>query len=241
MSLFHAPCGTTRFLDPSFPYPNGSTGAWGYDFRDGGRLVHPRTPDLMSYCGPEWVSDYHFTNALRYRLHTAASSGVSSLVSAPAKALLLWGGVDAGGVPFLEPAFVVDAPPSLPRSTGEYELIGRTADGDDLFSLSFDLPEIADGDGRSSFAFVLPVQPGWADQLASITLLGPSGSDTLDEDTDRPVTILRNPQTGQIRAILRGRSAASQDGGNTAAALSSEPGLEVLTSRGIPDPQDWTR
>ena len=34
---------------------------------------------------------------------------------------------------------------------------------------------------------VLPVQPGWADQLAGITLSGPGGSVTLDEETDRPM------------------------------------------------------
>ena len=62
--------------------------------------------------------------------------------------------------------------PSLPRSSGEYEIIGRNDAGDELFSLSFDLPEVADRDGRPSFAFALPVQPGWSDELASITLSG---------------------------------------------------------------------
>ena len=69
MSLYHAPCGAAGGPDPSFPYPDGSIGAWGYDSRDGGRLVHPRQGrDLMSYCSPRWISDYSFTNALRYRL-----------------------------------------------------------------------------------------------------------------------------------------------------------------------------
>ena len=34
---------------------------------------------------------------------------------------------------------------------------------------------------------VLPVQPGWAGRLAGITLSGPGGSVTLDEETDRPM------------------------------------------------------
>ena len=45
-------------------------------------------------------------------------------------------------------------------------------------------------DGRASFAFVLPVQPGWAGNLASITLFGTGGLVTLDDDTDLPMTIL---------------------------------------------------
>ncbi len=226
--------------DPSFPYPRGTIGAWGYDFETG-VLVPPASGDLMSYCGSRWISDYHFTNALRYRLHTAGPEGLSSVVAAPARSLLLWGGVGAGGAPFLEPAFVVEAPASLPRSTGEYQIIGRTADGDELFSLTFEMPTVADGDGRSSFVFALPVQSEWADELASITLLGPGGSTTLDEKTDRPVTILRNPRTGQIRGILRGPAAAPPNVDATVLALSLDPGLERLTSRGIPGPDDWTQ
>ncbi len=241
LSLLHAPCPDPPGSDRSYPYSRGSIGVWGYDSREGGRLVPPARSDLMSYCLFQWISDYHFTNALRYRLHTAAGGRLSSLVAAPAESLLLWGGVNGGGAPFLEPAFAVEAPASLPRSTGEYEISGRSGAGDELFSLSFEMPQVADGDGRSSFAFVLPVQPDWADQLASITLSGPGGSVTLDQDTDRPVTILRNPRTGQIRGILRDRPDASRVRDDAVSALSQEPGMEVLTSRGIPDPDDWTR
>ena len=241
LSLLHAPCGGAGGPDPSYPQTDGSIGAWGYDLHEGGQLVPPSRSDLMSYCGPKWISDYHFTNALRYRLHTAASGGQSSLVAAPARSLLLWGGVDAGGTPFLEPAFVVEAPASLPRSTGEYQIIGRTADGDELFSLTFEMPTVADGDGSSSFAFVLPVQPEWPESLASITLSGPGGSATLDDKTDRPMTILRNSRTGQIRGILRDGSAAALARDDAVSALSREPDMEALNSRGIPDSEDWTR
>ena len=260
LNLSHAPCGNAGWPDPSFPETDGSIGAWGYDFREGGQLVPPSRPDLMSYCGPdEWISDYHFTNALRYRLQTAATGASSSLVAAPARSLLshnaggepplaapartllLWGGVDTKGAPYLEPAFVVDAPASLPRSTGEHQIIGRTAAGDELFSLTFEMPKVADGDGRSSVAFALPSPPEWANSLASITLSGPGGSVTLDQNTNRPVTILRNPRSGQIRAILRGAAAVPPDVNATVSALSLDPGLERLTSRGIPDPEDWTR
>ena len=67
MSLAHAPCGAPAGLDPAFPYPDGSSGVWGYDF-DRGRLVRPSTPDVMAWCADPWISDYHFTKALRFRL-----------------------------------------------------------------------------------------------------------------------------------------------------------------------------
>ena len=233
LSLQHAPCGNPAQRDLSFPYPDGSTGAWGYDFRDGGGLVHPSTPDLMSYCRPRRISDYHFTNALRFRLFDERTPLVA------ATSLLLWGGMDAEGEPFLNPAFVVDAPPALPDDAGEHRITGRTASGVELFSLDFAMPETADGDGSSSFAFVLPAEPGWADNLASITLSGPGGSVALDSDTDLPMAILLDPSTGQVRGILRDMPQA-----DAAAALAPQAGpdsLDVLFSRGIPDAAAWSR
>ena len=232
LSLRHAPCGGAARPDRLFPYPDGSTGAWGYDFRDGGRLVGPSTPDLMSYCNPEWISDYHFANALRFRLFDEGPPQVA------ARSLLLWGGMDAEGEPFLNPTFVVDAPAALPDSTGSHRIIGRTASGDDLFSVDFTMPEVADSDGSSSFAFVLPAQPGWAANLATLTLSGPGGSVTLDGDTDLSMTILLDPSTGQVRGILRDLPQAD------AAALAPQAGLDgldVLFSRGIPDTAAWGR
>ena len=80
LSLPHAPCGGAGGSDPSFPYTDGSVGVWGYDFRGGGRLVGPQQYyDLMSYCEPEWVSDYHFTNALRFRLFDEGPPQVGGL------------------------------------------------------------------------------------------------------------------------------------------------------------------
>ncbi len=236
MSLFHAPCGATFFLDPSFPNPDGSAGAWGYDFRGDGGLVHPSMPDLMSYCGPPDGISYHFTNALRYRLHDEGSAAAAE-VAARTTSLLLWGGTSADSEPFLEPAFVVAAPPALPDSTGEHRLIGRSASGVQLFSLSFAMPQTTDGDGSSPFAFVLPVQPGWEGNLASITLTGPDGSTTLDGDSDLPMAILRSPRTGQIRGILRDPLPVIRADPGAARA----PGVEFLFSRGLPDAEAWRR
>ena len=71
--------------------------------------------------------------------------------------------MEADSVPFLESAFVVDAPASLPDAAGTHRISGHGAGGAELFSISFAMPEVADGDGGSSFAFVVPVQRGWAE------------------------------------------------------------------------------
>ena len=52
-----------------------------------------------------------------------------------------------------------------------------------LFSLSFGMPAVLDGDGSSAFAFELPTQSSWEVNLASITLSGPGGSVTVDGDS----------------------------------------------------------
>ena len=243
LSLRHAPCGGAGGPDPSYPYPDGSIGAWGYDFNDGGRLVDPRTNELMSYCGPDWISDYYFTSALRFRLDDADSVGLRApppVASTATRSLLLWGGIDLDGVPYLEPAFVVDAPTLLPGSPGDHRLIGRSGDGTELFSLTFAMPEVADGDGSSSFAFVVPVQAGWENGLTTITLTGPGGTVTLDGETDLAMAILRNPRNGQVRGILRDPPPANQV---AAAVAPGAPGLalEVLFSRGMPGAEAWRR
>ncbi len=258
MGLGHAPnpayepsrvylCDHADNADPNYPYLYGSIGgispahdvtegsAWGWD-SSRRQLVPPYFPDVMSYCRNVWVSDYHFTKAMDRRRYESVGSAVVMAHSAPARSLLLWGGIDSTGVPYIEPAFVVDAPLGLPEARGPWTLEGRGADGLLLFSLSFAMPEVADaGNQAGSFAYTLPVRPGW-ENLATITFSGPSGTAILDQSTDRPVSIWRD-QSGQVRAILRGDQVQA-DG-----AAVGLPGvaLDVLTSRGVPPPLAWRR
>ena len=239
MSLWHAPCGAVG-VDPSFPYRDGSTGAWGYDLPGGGDPVPPTHFDLMSYCGPKWISDYHFANALRFRVVDENRHGRVAAAES-VRSLLLWGGAGPEGEPVLEPAFVVDAPALLPDSTGMYEITGRSDGGEELFSLSFAMREVPDGDGSSSFAFVIPAQRGWEGSLDSITLTGPAGSFTLDADSDLPMAVLRDPSTGQVRGILRDLPASAVAQAVADAAGPRPPGFDVLFSRGIPETGAWRR
>ena len=236
MNLNHAPCGDPAAPDPSFPQPNGSIGAWGYDFGES-ELVSPDTRDLMSYCNPRWISDYHFANALRFRLSDDDDDDLTS--PPPGPSLLLWGGLSPEGKPFLEPVLVVDAPPVLPEAGGVYGLTGQAADGTELFSLDFQMASVADGGGESGlFVFALPVRPDWAGSLASLTLSAPGGSITMDKETNRPLAIFRHPQTGRVRAILRNLAPESLD---NLAARAPAPGLDISWSRGIPDADAWKR
>ena len=238
LNLAHAPCGGAGGPDPAYPYRDGSIGAWGYDF-DVRDVVPPGRPDHMSYCDPTWTSDYYFEAALRFRLE---DEGARSPAAAPVRSLLLWGGMGTDSVPFLEPAFVVDAPPSPPGSGGDHRITGTAADGSVLFAFDIGMTEVADGEGRAGFTFLLPVEPAWEARLAAVTLSGPGGIVTLDGDSDRPMVILRDPRSGEVRAFLRDLPpAAAQNavGGTTGQAAGA--GLDVLFSRGLPDAADWRR
>ena len=252
MSLRHAPCGDPPNAELLYPYVNGSIGSWGYDFLRG-LLVSSTRPDFMSYCGPEWVSDYSFNKALRFRetLEPQRAGSRGSAVPA-AQGLLLWGGQGADSVPILEPAFVVRAPPSLPPEEGPFRLVGLTAQEDTLFSLSFAMPETGEGDGKSAFAFVLPTQDSWADALDRIVLLGPRGSDTVQradtagrngggagpQSPGRASVLLIDERSGRVRGFLRDSTGQALTLPGTPLRL-PEPGLEAVISRGVPDSAAW--
>ncbi|MCY3929374.1 MAG: hypothetical protein OXG81_13995 [Acidobacteria bacterium] len=119
LALAHGPCGGAAGPDPLYPDPTGMIGAWGYD-RDSESLVSPYTPDLMTYCRNHWISDYHLANALRHRVKSESVGTTGAMArfgevngpdarSVRRRSLLVSGGLDAGGSPFLEPAVIADA------------------------------------------------------------------------------------------------------------------------------------
>lgn len=230
LSLRHAPCGNVADPDTRYPYDNARIGMWGYDHRDN-ELVNPNTyRDLMGYCHPQWISDYNFNKLIRYR--RARSSQERRAPAAAAQTLLLWGGLDEDGKPYLKPAFVMEAWPGLPAASGAYSLAATDHTGAEVISLSFDMAEVADAPGRlSHFVFTVPVQEGWAGSVASITLSGPGGTVTMDGDTDIPMTIAVDGKSGPIRAFWDGWRDDSE----------ARPGWELLRSSGIPGREEWER
>ncbi len=226
MSLLHTNCGDPLFyVDWDFPHAGGRTGAWGHD-RETGTLWSPATAEVMSYCRDlgYWISDFHFAKALKYRLYEEEEQDFPQAGDRDrTPALVLWGRTGPDAVT-LDPAFVVDAVPSLPGGGGRYRIEGRTARGGPLFALRFD-PQIEAESGEEHFVFTLPVNPAWAGSLASITVAGPNGSDRLDATVQRPIAVVTDRVTGRIRALLRDFETAPVAG----------PGEVVTVSRGLPD------
>ena len=235
MNLLHAPCDVVG--DFRYPYEDGSIGVWGYDILES-ELVSPDTPDLMSYCLDDyWISDYHFRRAMLYRIREEAIR-VASAGSAISRGLLVWGSVSERDGLVIEPSFVVDAPPFLPGEEGPYQLVGVDGDGNTLFTLNFAMGEILDGEEGGSFAYTIPVRSEWSAGLSRITLSGPEGFEELTRDGDRSAALLLNQSSGRLRGILRDwlDPGASRQ---TAFRVLPEPGMEIVVSRGVPEPTDW--
>jgi hypothetical protein len=60
----HAPCGATANDDPNFPYQNGGIGPFGYHIVDKVLFSPVKYRDMMSYCTPDWLSDYTYKQLL---------------------------------------------------------------------------------------------------------------------------------------------------------------------------------
>ena len=246
MSLLHAPCGNPALLDSDFPYPDGSIGVPGYDFRSG-ELVAPSSPELMSYCGGawrggpmQWISDYNFTKAMEYRLtEEAARTATAAAAQQPPRGprLLIRGGISPDGDLHLDPAFVLDAPVRTPTAPGPYRIEGLSTDGSTIFEHDFDMDEVSVGGG--GFLFLLPFSEAAIGDLDRIVLTGPDGIVALDRGAPvDPVAIVLDRATGRIRSILRGEGAVEAvqaQAVGVRAGAAAVGATRTLISRGLPD------
>ena len=185
LSLRHAPCGGPAGVDPDFPYPDGSIGVWGYDFRSGSMLPPGRSKDIMTYCRTlPWLSDYYFQQVIDHRAALAAGVGNAGLGASnlPSDMLVLWGGMVDEEL-WIEPVFSMKAAARLPDAQGPYRIRGTDSDGQPLFSLDFTPTD--DGHGGRHFFFTIPIEADWEASLDRITLTGPEGVAYLDQNDER--------------------------------------------------------
>jgi hypothetical protein len=168
----HAPCGINGATDPSYPYPSGNIGEYGLDVATA-TLYPPTTAEVMSYCHPQWISDYTYTGVYNWRVgHPSAPDFVHADFQ---QCIIVWGRIVDGRVQ-LEPSFQMLTHPSLPEKSGAYALRALDANGAPLFALSFDGDSITDAPGAGrSFAYAIPLSRA-SKPIASLVLAGPRGS-----------------------------------------------------------------
>ena len=230
MDLRHAPCGGTGDADKDYPHEGGIIGVWGYDVH-ARRLVDPFLyRDVMGYCAPNWVSDYHFVKAMDFRENEEAGlvgpprggTAAASAVGEKDGTLLLWGRAGEGEVR-LDPAFMTDLPATLPDGPGPYRIDGLGPEGQRRFSFGFAPRPTEFGGG--SFLFAVPFNPSRDGSLERVVLSGPGGIFTLERSGAPPIAIVTDRSTGNLRGVLRNwRGGPSPVKGDT----------EIMISEGLP-------
>lgn len=115
LGRWHAPCGDPSNVDPNYPYPNAIIGVHGVDTEEHLLLSPNQTHDMMSYCGPRWVSDYTYEGLVQEQL--ARGGRLAPIPTSPSgEALLLRATVDGDRVTAL-PAYQLEQ--ALPTSEGD--------------------------------------------------------------------------------------------------------------------------
>ncbi|MEP6572970.1 MAG: CARDB domain-containing protein [Gemmatimonadota bacterium] len=249
----HAPCGTTPF-DINYPYAGAIIGVYGYDQGTGVLKSPSGNTDVMSYCSPNWVSDYNYE-----AVFSARGAGPRVVVSTTTaqQGLLVWGRITRDSL-VLEPAFTVIATPSLPSRPGRFRLSGTDASGAALFSLSFDGDEVESNPhpGVRHFAFVIPLDSLGSARLSALRLSSgrlsaqrvatfgtpgaqgaplPSvrvtsvsaGMTSLQWSATYPMALVRDARTSNILSFARGGRVTLQSTGPLTVELSNGLGSSV--------------
>lgn len=128
MGRQHAPCGGAQNTDPAYPYGGGLIGSWGYSLTFKSLRSPTMYRDFMSYCQPQWVSDYTYKGLFdRIKIVNGAS-----IVPGPTRGYR-WATYDGQNTVTFGPHFVGTAPTAdlktLAGVTGHYYPFDSVAGG----------------------------------------------------------------------------------------------------------------
>ena len=159
-SYGHTRCnGSESNPDPGYPYPGGAIGAYGYDLWSSALKDKTTYKDVMSYCNPQWISDYTYKKILAFRESSpigfrAAAGGLGGRT------------LPAGlGTPqrrrYRPRAVVPDLHPTVAPRPGPYRVEGLDGSDAVLWSQDFDLMQSSHPTDPTSagFCFAVPMSP----------------------------------------------------------------------------------
>jgi hypothetical protein len=153
----HTRCtGSEDRVDTGYPYPGGEIGAYGYDLWASSLKDQATYKDVMSYCNPQWISDYTYKKILAYRESSPIGLRGQAGEESPKEPCLLVWGLRRHGQILLEPSFFLSTRPSLLPS-GPFSVEGLDESERILWSQSFDLLQSTDAGDPTSAGFCLAV------------------------------------------------------------------------------------
>jgi predicted outer membrane repeat protein len=246
-------------LDNDYPHADASIGYVGLDVYDLRTYSPEVSRDVMSYCRPQWISDYHYEKMMGELLPVTAQEASARLVlQEPMDALIVTGQIAADGqsgeldnaLPLQ--ATVVDQPPG----GGDFRLDMVDDAGITQLSYGFDPVEIDPTVPETplGFDFVLPLIDNlgrielWKDDLLLDTLLASPAPQieaevefldasafrvtwTVEGSEDVAVTLRYSPDGGQSWQVLAMMQTGDTFESSTGILAASDNGLlEVVAS-----------
>ncbi len=225
-------------------HPGGIIGVYGVDLQDPGAPVYldPNTTfDLMSYCGPVWMSDITYFTLFSRRFGEAASHrGVQRADGAEQEYLVGSGEIADGLVTMTQPFYRAMLPAGTSDEPGEgpYALELQDAGGTPLFTRYFDTQDTCGGqpEGTGPFHEIVPWQAGTAriviregqtvlrithvsTNSPEVTLLSPNGGEFWPPYGEHTVSWTGSDADGDpLRYVLQ----YSPDGGSTWSAVATD-------------------
>lgn len=158
--------------DPGYPYAGGAIGVYGYDLWSSTQKDKTTYKDVMSYCDPQWISDYTYKKILTYRVSDPTFQGQGAHESAARETCLMIWGLERGDEMTLEPSISLETRPSLP-APGLDRVQGLDASGREVFSQSFVLMQATEqlDPPVAGFCFALPLSISMADRIETIRVI----------------------------------------------------------------------
>lgn len=240
----HAPCGGADGADAKYPYAGAKIGSWGYDSLSKQLMSPNRYFDIMSYCDPQWVSDYNYGQVQSF---LEKYYGQSSGAAIPSASYLVHGSIGADGTVALAPTFALTAhrfeDDAVAGAEGSLRLKATFKSGA-VRDIPFDAYRLADAiEEVSNFAVLVPregelaaldiVRDGhsvWARRVAGTQGADP---DVRLREVGGALEVRWNAQAFPYLAL------AHLGEGRTTLALGLEGGRAVLPVGALPAGGQW--
>jgi hypothetical protein len=163
----HAPCGNPAGPDGAYPYGGASIGQYGTDIK--GNSVSLYTPashvDMMSYCGPEWISDYTYTGLY----NTQRNQGAPAATAVTADRLLIRGNFGPENELLLAPTYAL--PIQSSSEVGDSDVMVELLDAQGQVAAAYPIAVREAEENGVSFRAVIGTVPLPAVPVASLRLV----------------------------------------------------------------------
>lgn len=169
--LLHANCTENTDSDPEYPHPNGTIGVFGRDAFTG-EMFPPDWFDLMSYCPPYWISDYHYLKAQEFRKAQAQSLATAvANVRHDQRTLVIAGSQEGQGL-YLKTLLAQSGVPPVPPEPGDWSAVLVDEVGTELYRVRFALQHVVGGGPNATlFAFSVGVPTMVMDRAQALVIL----------------------------------------------------------------------